>query len=108
MPPPFSLAVNALMRRRCLIPALFALQATSASAQEALREYLAGESAAAARKQAIENQPANVRLGSASLLLGANLELELNDNINLTDAARQQDLILRPAFNLAGSAPISE
>lgn len=108
MPPPFSPAVNAFRRRRCLISALFALHATSASAQEALREYLAGESAAAARKQAIENQPANVRLGSASLLLGASLELELNDNINLTDAARQQDLILRPALNVAGSAPISE
>jgi hypothetical protein len=96
------------MRRRCLISALFALHAASASAQEALREYLAGESAAAARKQSIENQPANVRLGSASLLLGANLELELNDNINLTDAARQQDLILRPTLNLTASAPISE
>src|SRR5579859_2154717 len=108
MPPSFPRAHNAHTRRRCLISALFALHAASVSAQEALREYLAGESAAAARKQAVENQPANIRLGSASLLLGASLELELNNNINLTDAARQQDLILRPALNVAGSAPISE
>lgn len=102
-PPSFSFA---LLRRCCV--ALVALRAASAIAQEALRESLAGESAAAARKQAIENQPANVLIGPVSLLLGANLELELNDNINLSDAARQRDLIIRPAFNVISSLPVSE
>ncbi|HEX4644935.1 MAG TPA: hypothetical protein VH598_04940, partial [Verrucomicrobiae bacterium] len=97
----------ALMRRRCLISALVALHAARASAQEALRESLAGESAAAARKQALENQPANVQVGLASLLFGANLEVELNDNINLSDAARLEDLILRPSFNVISTIPVS-
>jgi opacity protein-like surface antigen len=82
--------------------------ANVACAQDALRDSLAGEQAAEARKEAIESIPAFMKLGDAKFGLNARLDIEANDNINLSDVARQQDLILRPGFSLVTSIPVSE
>jgi hypothetical protein len=77
-------------------------------AQEALRISLAGESAEAARRAQLENQSGNVDLGFASLLLGAGLTIELNDNVNYSDIGVQEDVILRPSGSVAASVPFSQ
>jgi hypothetical protein len=68
-------------------------------AQEALRYSLAGEKAAEARRRALENQDYNLRLGTASVRMDAALNLEYNDNVNLSEAQGQEDFILQPQFN---------
>jgi hypothetical protein len=67
-----------------------------AHAQEALRESIAGEKAAAARRKAIESQAYNLKLGPVSFALDSSMSFELNDNVNLAEADKQEDLILRP------------
>jgi hypothetical protein len=77
-------------------------------AQEALRESLAGEKAAAARRKALENKAYNLKLGSVSFAVDSSLGIELNDNVNLSEAGRQGDLILRPLVNTRAFWPVSE
>src|SRR6185436_5098752 len=70
--------------------------------QESLRPSIAGEQAAEERRRALENQPYNVRLGPVNLLASTSLSVELNDNVNLVDVGRQEDLILRPQLEVYG------
>jgi hypothetical protein len=81
---------------------------TPAAAQEALRESLAGERAAAARKEALERQAYNIQTGQLRLLAGAGLKLEYSDNITYVDAKPQSDFILTPQVNTRAYWPISE
>jgi hypothetical protein len=64
--------------------------------QEALRQSLAGEDSAEARRLALERQPFNLKIGDAKALLGASLETEFNDNVRLTDTIKEEDVIFRP------------
>jgi hypothetical protein len=82
--------------------------ALSLHAQEALRDSLAGEKAAAARRKAIENKAYNLKLGPVSFSLDSSLGIELNDNINLSKSAKQEDLILRPTVGTRVFWPVSE
>ncbi len=84
------------------------LSVSTAAAQEALRSSIAGEEASAQRRRALEDQPANLKLGPASLLIGASMSLELNDNVNYSDQLRQNDLIFRPALNVIAAVPLTD
>src|SRR5262245_19797912 len=76
--------------------------------QEALRSSLAGEEAVKMRRNALQNQPANLQWGIAKFVVGSALGLEWNDNVSYSDANQQPDLILRPAFSLGAVAPFTE
>jgi hypothetical protein len=76
--------------------------------QEALRSSLAGEQMAEMRRNALQNQPANLQWGSASFLVGSSLGIEWNDNVAYSDQNQQRDLILRPAFSIGASVPFTE
>src|SRR5262249_16872323 len=84
------------------------LAVSTCVSQEALRTSLAGEAAAATRRQALGQQGGNVKFGRARLFFGGGLGLELNDNVNYSDQLRQEDLIVRPGLNAAGLVPLSE
>ena len=76
--------------------------------QEALRESLAGSKSAEARELAIENQPYNIKAGPVSLLFDASLGIELNDNINLAETGRQDDVIFQPKLNIRAFWPVTQ
>ena len=75
--------------------------------QESLRPSIAGEQAAEERRRALENQPYNVRLGPVNLLASTSLSVEWNDNVNLVEVGRQEDLILRPQLDVYGFWPVT-
>jgi len=93
-------------------------------AQDAIRPSLAGEAAAEARRQSIDNIPYNLQLGPTKLRFSATMGFEYNDNINLSEDAsaylpsiagpvlvttmKQSDFILRPQFNLNLLWPITQ
>jgi hypothetical protein len=77
-------------------------------AQEALRESLAGEKAAAARRKAIESQAYNLKLGTVRFAMDSSLGVELNDNVNFSETDRQEDLILRPLVSTRVFWPLSD
>jgi hypothetical protein len=83
---------------KALIPAavLVALPTQPASAQESARPSLTGAAAAEMRKTTPEGDY-NLKLGPVRVDLTSSLEIEANDNINLSDVDRKGDLILRPS-----------
>ncbi len=85
---------------------LFAL--CSASAQDALRLSLSGQTAAAQRRRGLENLPYTVRWGDLKLLTSASMAGEWNDNVNLVNSDPQQDFVLRPLGNLNVFWPVTE
>src|SRR5205814_940298 len=89
-----------------LLPMVFLVPALHA--QEAVRPSLAGEAAAEARRQSIENIPYNLRLGPVRFLFSTTLGIEYNDNINLAEVGEQDDVIIRPQFNLDAIWPVTE
>jgi len=102
--------VAALMRfslLRSLSVAASLVPATmSAPAQEALRTSQAGETAAMALRRQQEDQSYTYKLGDFRLLVEPTLDVDWNDNVNLS-RSKQQDLILRPLLNLRGSYPLT-
>jgi len=88
--------------------ALFVLAASPAPAQEALRNSLTGEAAAAARKIQVESLPYTFKYGDFKLLLTPSLDLDWNDNINIVKTNALQDFILSPRLQLDLSYPITE
>ena len=87
--------------------ALFFL-APAIRAQDAVRPSLAGEAAAEARQQPIENIPYNLRLGPVRFLFSITLGVEYNDNINLSQTDQQDDIIIRPQFNIDAIWPVTQ
>jgi len=77
-------------------------------AQDAVRPSLAGEAAAEARRQSIENIPYNLRLGPVRFLFSITLGVEYNDNINLAEKDKQDDIIIRPQFNIDAIWPVTQ
>jgi hypothetical protein len=91
------------------VGALFFLAfSVDVSAQEALRQSLAGERAAAQRHRALENQAYNIRLGMLQFSLGSALGIEFNDNVNLAERDEQEDVVLRPQLDTALRWPLTE
>ncbi|MDQ3115466.1 MAG: outer membrane beta-barrel protein [Verrucomicrobiota bacterium] len=92
----FSLLFSALF----LVPAL--------RAQEAVRPSLAGEAAAEARRQSIDQIPYNLLLGPVRFRFSITTGVEYNDNINLSETNQQSDIIIRPQFNLSALWPVTQ
>lgn len=101
------------VNRRCVVSPIITFLCcggftTVGLAQEALRESLAGEKAAAVRKEAIERQTYNLQTGPLRLSLGASLGVELNDNVRYTESDTAADVILEPRVNTRLLWPVTE
>jgi opacity protein-like surface antigen len=95
-----------------------------ALAQDAIRPSLAGEAAAEARRQSIDNIPYNLQVGAIKFRFSATLGLEYNDNINLAEdgsvlaltpsgptvltTEAQGGFIVHPQVNLNALWPITQ
>jgi hypothetical protein len=84
------------------------LLAPSARAQDAIRPSLAGESAAEARRQSVEQIPYNLIAGPVRFLFSITTGIEYNDNINLAETDKQSDIIIRPQFNVDAIWPVTQ
>ncbi|PYK96003.1 MAG: hypothetical protein DME19_21210 [Verrucomicrobia bacterium] len=84
------------------------LGATAGVAQEALRESLAGEKAAAARKQAIEREAYNLQAGPVRFSFGAALGVELTDNVRYAQTDAEGDVVLEPRASTHLFWPVTE
>jgi hypothetical protein len=93
---------------RIVIVFLLALSASASRAQDAVRPSLAGEEAAEARHQSVENIPYNLLTGPVRFRFSATFGIEYNDNINLADVNPEEDVILRPQINLNAIWPITQ
>ena len=90
----------------CLV-AFISLASSPALAQEALRNSLAGDAAAEARKIQLESLPYTVKSGDFRLLAVPSLGLAWNDNVNVSKTDPEQDFILSPLVRLTASYPIT-
>lgn len=77
-------------------------------AQEAVRPSLAGEAAAQARRQSVEQIPYNLLAGPIRFLFSVTTGVEYNDNINLAETNKQEDIIIRPQFNIDAIWPVTQ
>jgi hypothetical protein len=79
-----------------------------ASAQEAIRNVLAAQTAAETHPINLESLPYTFKSGDFRLLLAPSLELDWNDNINLSKTNTLQDFILMPMMQIDASYPITQ
>ena len=79
-----------------------------ARAQDAIRPSLAGEAAAEARHQSVEQIPYNLLAGPIRFLFSVTTGIEYNDNINLAQHDKQDDVIIRPQFNIDAIWPVTQ
>jgi hypothetical protein len=84
------------------------LAAGLSSAQESLRNSLAGDAAAEAQRQTIGSLPYTYKAGDFRLLAVPSVEMEYNDNLALSKTDAQQDFILMPLLQLTGSYPVTQ
>jgi hypothetical protein len=77
-------------------------------AQDAVRPSLAGEASAEARRQSIEQIPYNLLLGPVRFRFSVTAGVEYNDNINLAETNKQDDIIFRPQFNINAIWPVTQ
>lgn len=83
------------------------LAAVPISAQEALRNSLAGEAAARASRREAFSDAYTWKTGEFRLLATPSLSLRWNDNVLLGRGAAEDDLILQPTLNLSASYPVT-
>ena len=91
-----------------LAAALLLLAAGMASAQESLRNSLAGDAAAEASRQQAGSQNYTYKAGDFRLLVAPSVGMEWNDNVNLVKTNAQSDFILEPLVQLTGSYPVTQ
>lgn len=84
------------------------LLASAGHAQDAVRPSLAGEAAAEARHQSVEQIPYNLLAGPVRFLFSITTGIEYNDNINLAERNQQDDIIIRPQFNINAIWPVTQ
>jgi len=82
--------------------------AATASAQEALRQSLAGEAAAASRRRQQENQPYSLKSGDLKLLIEPSLSADWLDDIYLSDKDKESDVIISPMLRLNATYPLTD
>jgi hypothetical protein len=87
---------------------LLLLIAPSLRAQDAVRPSLAGEEAAEARHQSIENIPYNLLAGPVRFRFSITTGVEYNDNINLSEVNEKSDVIIRPQINVNAIWPVTQ
>jgi len=75
--------------------------------QEAIRPSVAGEAAAALRKQPIQTTDYNLEVGPVLLKVTGGIGVQYNDNINLSETGRQADIIVSPAVNINLNWPVT-
>jgi hypothetical protein len=90
------------------LAALILLAAGLASAQESLRNSLAGDAAAEAQRQTIGSQLYTYKAGDFRLLAVPSVEMDYNDNLALSKTGAQQDFILMPLLQLTGNYPVTQ
>jgi hypothetical protein len=78
------------------------------TAQEALRNAVAVDAAAASRPINLESLPYTFKSGDFRLLVTPSLGAEWNDNINTANTNTLQDYILRPMLQLNANYPITQ
>jgi hypothetical protein len=76
--------------------------------QDAVRPSLAGQAAAEARRQSVEQIPYNLIAGPVRFRFSITMGVEYNDNINLAQVNKQDDVIIRPQFNVAAIWPVTQ
>ncbi len=103
--PPYK---SALMQTALTSFVSLLLLAPAGRAQEAVRPSLAGEAAAEARRQSIEQIPYNLLAGPVRFLFSITTGIEYNDNINLAETNQQEDIIIRPQFNIDAIWPVTQ
>jgi Putative beta-barrel porin 2 len=77
-------------------------------AQDAVRPSLAGEQAAEARRQDIEQIPYNLVTGAIRYRISATLGFEYNDNINLSENNPESDFIVHPQATINALWPVTQ
>src|SRR3954463_8281043 len=92
----------------CALLLPLCLSASALRAQDAVRPSLAGEAAAEARRQSIEQIPYNLLLGPVRFRFSITTGIEYNDNINLAERNKQDDIIFRPQFNINAIWPVTQ
>jgi hypothetical protein len=92
----------------CLWTAMINLIEPPTSAQSSLLNFLADDAAARNQTQQLSSLPYNIRAGDLKLLAAPSLEVDYNDNVNLTKTGVQQDLILEPFLELTGTYPVTK
>jgi len=106
------LSVSSSSYRRARIAMLCALSLlcvpTLTWSQDAVRPSLAGEAASEARQQDINRLPYNLLIGPVRFRVSATVGVEYNDNINLSEVNKQDDVIFRPQVNLNAIWPITQ
>ena len=111
VPAPRSFGLHLVAVSRCarlgLCGAVFLLATALLQAQEALRNSLAGDAAAEARRTDLEKQPFTFKTGDFRMLVTPSLGLDWNDNVNISSGQRQQDFILTPLVGLDLSYPLT-
>jgi hypothetical protein len=99
---------RAVIRMAVAIVLSLLVLAPALRAQEAVRPSLAGEAAAEARRQSIEQIPYNLLLGPVRFRFSITTGVEYNDNINLAETNKQSDVIIRPQFNIDAIWPVTQ
>lgn len=87
---------------------LVLLACATARAQDAVRNSIASERAAAARKQARTSSYYNLDLDPVRLRFSASLIGEYNDNINQASSTAQEDFAIRPQVGVRAFWPVSD
>jgi hypothetical protein len=75
------------------------LGSENANAQESIRPSLAGSLSAESNRPVIDAGQYNIQIGPALLSMSALLDVEYNDNIELSETDRKSDLIVEPFLN---------
>ena len=84
------------------------LAAGLACAQESLRNSLAGDAAAEAQRQQVASQGYTYKAGDFRLFVAPSLEVDWNDNVNLSKTDAQSDFIFNPLLQLTASYPLTQ
>lgn len=100
-----SMSVGMTCSRWLILSAL--LVTLSASAQEALRNSLAGDAAAEARNLQQESQVYTFKSGDLRMLITPALSLQWNDNVELSKTNVQDDFIVSPTVGITTSYPLT-
>lgn len=99
---------HAAVIQMALSTVLLLVWATTGRAQDAVRPSLAGEASAEARRQSVEQIPYNLLAGPIRFLFTVTTGIEYNDNINLAETNKQEDVIIRPQFNIDAIWPVTQ
>jgi len=91
----------------CWLTASMVVAGATAPAQDALRESLAGDTAAEAQRRGEMETPYTIKQGDFRMLVTPSLGLDWNDNVSLSSSGQQEDYILRPMVGLSLSYPLT-